>query len=137
MSCFLAAGLAELVDHLVLRGPCQERDKVPAIFEFRRHGADPVEEAPPDALEKVDRVKSRPEHPRQLAADHQADLSLIAREEFASRVLVARMNPGQEPPDVVARHLIPERLTDHHGTVSFPKVLVHLRRTCRVSDTEE
>ena len=78
-----------------------------------------MEQAPPTAREDVDRGEPRPEHPRQLAADDQADLSLVSRQEVAGGVLVARMNPGQEAADVVARHLVSERIADRHGAVSF------------------
>ena len=93
-----AGGAAVLVDHLVLRSPGQEGDKVPRILELRRPAPDPPEEAPPDALEEVERVEPRPQEPGQLPADDQADLRLVPPQQLPGGVLVARLDPAPGSP---------------------------------------
>ena len=79
---------------------------------------DPAEEAPPDALEEVERVEPRPQQPGQLPADDQPDLGLVPRQQLARRVLVPGVirarNAGMSlssspgPPSVATR-------IDRHG----------------------
>ena len=77
-----------------------------------------MEEAPPDALEEVERVEPRPQELRQLPVHHQADLRLIPRQQLARRGLVPLPDPVQDLAEVPAPLL--RRLTVGHGTHPFP-----------------
>ena len=62
----LGGGPAVLIDDFIPRGPRQERDQVLLVVQVDGTGADPVEEAPPHALEEVERIEPRPQQPGQL-----------------------------------------------------------------------
>ena len=113
-----AGGPAILVDDLVLRRPRQEGDQMPRILEFGRSGPDFAEEAPPDALEEVERVEPRPQEPGQLPAHHQADLGLVPLQELTRGLLVARLDPGEETTDVAL--LVEGHIHNRHRRASFP-----------------
>src|SRR5437868_11976843 len=79
----LGGGAAVLIDDLVPRGPRQERDQILLLVQVVRTRPDLVEEAPPYALKEVERIEPGPQQPRQLAADDQADLGLVAGQQLA------------------------------------------------------
>src|SRR5207253_3052973 len=92
-----AAGRSPVfVDYLILRSPRQERDKVPRVFEFRRCAPHPAEEAPPHALQEVERIEPRPEQPRQLSPHDQPDLGFEPAQQLARRTVITRLDPLEE-----------------------------------------
>jgi hypothetical protein len=90
----LAGGAAIFVNYFILRSPSQKGDKMPRILEIMRARAHSLEEAAPHALEKIERVKPRPQEARKLAADDQAHLSFVTGQQLARGVLVTFLDPG-------------------------------------------
>ena len=79
---------------------------MPRVLELRRARPHPPEEAPPDALEEVERVEPRPQQPGQLPADDQPDLRLVAGQQLVRRRLVARPDPAEERPQLRPRPVL-------------------------------
>src|SRR5262249_3941426 len=64
-----------------------------------RAGAQPAEEARPDALQEVERVEPRPQELGELAAHDEADLGLVAGEQLMGGQFVPVADAVEERPE--------------------------------------
>jgi hypothetical protein len=121
-----AAGAAIFVDYFILRGSGQKGDKVPRVFKLGSASFDAPEETSPNALEEIERIKSRPQETRQLPPNYQPNLTLVTSKQFASSILVARRDPRQEARNVaiVFAPGILGRIDLRHGLFSSVDLLL-------------
>jgi hypothetical protein len=113
-----AGGPAILVNHLILRSPCQEGDKMARIFELCGRVSHPTEKTSPNTLEKIKRVESRPKQARQLPPDDEPYLRLILLEQLPGRLLITSLNPLEKIGEIILlaqrpiadRHFMPPRV---------------------------
>src|SRR5262249_40948814 len=135
MHVMLAAGRPSvLIDHFILRSPRQECDKVTRVFEFRRRGPHPPEEAPPDALQEVQRIEPGPQQPWQLTTHHQADLGLVPAQQLARRAIIARLDAPQEIGELAGGWL--RWLAERHGPNSSLRLVGQAPAKCSTAYPE-